>query len=113
MVWAINAQNGLWNTHTFRSAFRTNLSSSLGNLPDPEESCLAKAWDSFELVMCYDKAANDLVFRVVVPDNSWFSIGFGNTMTNTDMITWSVENETGRTVDYWSTDREKPKEDIK
>ena len=69
-------------------------------------------WDGFELVMCYDKAAQALVFRAEVPDNSWFSIGFGNSMKNTDMITWFVDNETGRTVDYWSTDREKPKEDV-
>ena len=62
--------------------------------------------------MCYDKAAQDLVLRTVVPDNSWFSIGFGKSMENTDMMTWFVDNGTGRTVDYWSVDKKRPKEDI-
>ena len=81
-------------------------------MPDPDENCLKRVWDGFELVMCYDKAAKDLVFRTTVPNNSWFSIGFGNTMKNTDMISWFVDNETGRTVDYWSTTHKQPKEDI-
>ena len=59
MVWAAHTASGDWDTHIFRSTFRTTLSERLGNLPDPEENCLAKKWDSFELVMCYDKAAQD------------------------------------------------------
>ena len=49
----------------------------------------------------------------MVPDNSWFAIGFGNTMTNTDMIAWFVNSETGETKDYWSTTQKTPKEDTK
>lgn len=112
MVWAVHLGTGSWDTHQFRSAFKTTFSSSLGNLPDPDENCLKKVWDGIELVMCYDKAAKDLVFRTTVPDNSWFSIGFGKSMKNTDMISWFVDNETGRTVDYWSTNHKQPKEDI-
>jgi len=33
-----------------------------------------------------------MVFKVTIPNNSWFSIGFGgNTMRNVDMIAWFAD----------------------
>ena len=65
--------------------------------------CLEERWDEFALDTCYDKVANEIVFKAVVPDNSWFSIGFGTTMSDTDMIAWFVTNGVGSARDYWST----------
>ena len=51
------------------------------------------------------------MFRATVPDNSWLAIGFGNTMTNTDMISWQVTNGVGKTRDYWSNSHSTPQLD--
>ena len=65
----------------------------------------------FELDACYDRDTQELVFKAVVPNNAWFSIGFGESMTNTDMIGWFVKDKAGSTVDYWSTSHAAPEED--
>jgi len=52
-----------------------------------------------------------MVFRAVLPSNSWLSIGFGSKMKNTDMIAWFVDGQEGYTKDYWSTDNVAPIED--
>lgn len=43
-----------------------------------------------------------------MPNNSFFSIGFGATMSNTDMIVWFVTDKVGETKDYWSIDHRPP-----
>jgi len=63
---------------------------------------LSKSWDEFTLDACFDPATQELVFTSVVPDNSWFAIGFGNSMKDTDMIAWFVTDAVGETRDYWS-----------
>lgn len=67
-----------------------------------ELSCHSEAWGSYKLDTCYDDSAQEIVFKAVVPDNSWLSIGFGPTMTNTDMISWTVFNGSGITKDLYS-----------
>jgi hypothetical protein len=64
-----------------------------------------------ELDTCYDKNAEELVFKAVIPNNSWFAIGFGPTMTNTDMIAWFADDKIGETRDLWSTSHAAPKID--
>lgn len=53
-----------------------------------ELNCLKQTWDDFVLDSCYDDQSQELVFRADLPNNSWLSIGFGSSMTNTDMIAW-------------------------
>ena len=53
----------------------------------------------------------EIVFKAVVPDNSWFSIGFGNSMSNTDMIAWHVSDGVGESLDYYSTSHSAPELD--
>ena len=60
---------------------------------------------------CYDDLASEMVFKAVVPDDSWFSIGFGPTMTNTDMILWTVDKGVGRVADLFSFGQSTPMED--
>ena len=60
---------------------------------------------------CVDLDAQELVLTALVKDNSWFAIGFGPTMKDTDMIGWHVRNGVGETVDYYSTGYSAPKVD--
>ena len=79
--------------------------------PLEELICIKNTWDVFELDACYDRDTQELVFKAVVPNNTWFSIGFGESMTNTDMIGWFVKDKAGSNVDYWSTSQAAPVED--
>jgi len=76
--------------------------------------CYKKSWmvgAGFELETCYDNQAGNLIFKAVIPNNSWFSIGFGPTMTDTDMIAWFAEKGVGSVKDYWSGSHSAPEED--
>jgi len=44
--------------------------------------------DSTQLYVSIDAVLNKIKFNAIIPDNNYFSIGFGSTMTNTDMILW-------------------------
>ena len=46
-----------------------------------------------------------------MPDKMWFSIGFGTSMKNTDMIAWHADGQESRVVDYWSTKKWTPETD--
>jgi hypothetical protein len=46
-----------------------------------------------ELLVKPDYTNQTLKFEVSVPDNSWFAIGFGSTMANTDMIVWQASGK--------------------
>lgn len=77
-----------------------------------ELPCLKKVWDEFTIDSCYDDQEEDLVFQVSMPDNAYFSIGFGDSMYNTDMLAWFSDNGTGSVVDYYSEGEYTPSEDI-
>ena len=47
-------------------------------------------------------------FKVIVPKNSYFGIGFGTSMTYTDMIAFKAYNDHGVADDLWSTGHTKP-----
>lgn len=79
--------------------------------PEDSQGCFKQSWDDFNLKTCFDVTSQELVFEVDQPDDSWFSIGFGNTMSNTDMISWSVNNGKGKARDLWSTNYSAPIED--
>lgn len=65
----------------------------------------------FDLQTCYDESSQELVFHAKVPDNTYFSIGFGENMISTDMIAWSVKDGVGSIRDLWSFGFTKPRED--
>ena len=75
--------------------------------------CLTTTWAlDFTLDTCLDVAVGDIVFRTIIPNNSWFAIGFGTKMVNTDMIGWFVDNKVGSTRDLWSTGYGQPADDL-
>ncbi len=113
MAYAVRFRDSTWQNHDFREAFKMTFQSRYGNALIPsvdiekpqsriaittetgqvkELNCLKQEWDDFKLDSCFDSETQELVFRASVPDNSWFSIGFGPSMSNTDMIGWFVEN---------------------
>jgi len=50
-----------------------------------------------------DYNTQTLYFEAKVPNNSWFSIGFGQTMSNTDMIAWRAASDQSDSLDLYST----------
>ena len=118
MVFGMRVRDSKWKNHDFKGQFRMTFASKYGNALIPSDdiekpqsriaittetgevkelNCLKQEWDEFKLDSCYDPATQELVFRAEVPDNSWFSIGFGSSMSNTDMIGWFVKNKKGKT----------------
>jgi len=129
MVWAIRARDSKWKGHNWRQPFQMTFDQSYGNallpsadIPKPaskveivsdtgeqiELNCLKQTWDDFVLDSCYDSQSQELVFRADLPNNSWLSIGFGSSMTNTDMIGWFASSKRGSVKDFWSTENSTP-----
>ena len=52
-----------------------------------------------------------MVFKVELKNNAWMAIGFGATMSNTDMIAWFVNEGEGEVQDLYSVDYKQPKAD--
>ena len=50
-------------------------------------------------------------FTATVPNNQYFSIGFGKTMTNCDMVLWQANGNSSLITDLWSTGRSTPARD--
>ena len=46
-----------------------------------------------------------------IPNNTWFSIGFGRSMNKVDMIGWHANGEDSYVRDYFSTGKNTPPED--
>ena len=80
---------------------------------------LIKEWKfrgySFKMEVAYIPADDDeeerMQFFVTMPDKMYFSIGFGGSMRNTDMITWHADGIYSKVADYWSTERDTPEKD--
>ena len=58
-----------------------------------------------------DDHAERLRIIMKMPDNMWFGIGFGPSMTETDMIAWRANGDESVVEDFWSTTRDEPRLD--
>eukprot|EP00347_Sterkiella_histriomuscorum_P007376 403349177 len=52
-------------------------------------------------------------FQATVPNNQYFSIGFGKTMTNCDMVLWQAQQASSKVQDMYSRGRYQPDIDSK
>lgn len=52
-------------------------------------------------------------FQVTMPQGHYFSIGFGPTMTNCDMVIWQANGKDSRVQDLWSVGRDTPRIDTR
>ena len=137
MVYAMQLYSSDWKReHNSRGTWKMNFSAALGNkfndidigdldplnpslkidpnlrTPVEELECQENEFsEGFELYTCFDAKVNELVFKVELQNNSWLGIGFGSTMTNTDMITWFVEEGVGEVQDLFSKSHSPPRED--
>lgn len=59
----------------------------------------------FTVQVKYNIELERIELIVVIPDNMYFSIGFGNSMLDCDMIAWHAKGAESTVVDYWSTKR--------
>lgn len=51
------------------------------------------------------------VFFFTIPDQMYFSIGFGNTMSNVDMLLLQANGDKSLAYDLWSVNHNTPKPD--
>ena len=58
----------------------------------------------------YDPKTELVTMEAEVKNDNWLGVGFGNSMENTDMITFYGSNG-GKVVDQWSEGWEAPKTD--
>jgi len=64
------------------------------------------------LTISLNTTINQFTFIATVPNNNYFSIGFGPTMTNTDMILWQANGASGsRVSDMWAVSESTPMND--
>ena len=72
----------------------------------------AKEW---ALEVFYEEATSSTNERMkmilTIPDSSWFSIGFGSSMRNVDMIGWHANGTDSYVKDYFSEKKWTPPED--
>lgn len=71
--------------------------------PVEQLDCKLNSFDGYNLSTCLDEAASELVLIADIPNDSWFAIGFGTSMTNTDMIVWFAKQGQGAIRDLWSS----------
>ena len=56
----------------------------------------------------YSLANDNIVFDVLVMNNSYVGIGYGNQMTNTDLVFWSANGTESFCQDLWGYAKRKP-----
>ena len=66
-----------------------------------------------KLEYSWDPKTKKVRFQATVPNNSYFAIGFGKNMRNTDMILWQANSANSITSDLWSTGTVTPSIDKK
>ena len=86
-----------------------------------DDGSLVLRWTSeqlwvFEMNITFEPADDDhddrLMFRLIMPDNMWFSLGFGTDMFDTDMIAWHAKGKSNSYVgDYFSVKKDTPAAD--
>ena len=59
----------------------------------------------------FDWTEDTLLITALVPRNTYFAVGFGRTMTDTDMIIWQNYGIDSPTTDLWSTGYSRPSTD--
>lgn len=66
--------------------------------------------DPFAMEFSYDQKINTVNFKAELPQNTWFSVGFGPTMFNTDMILMQAFSTVSKSAisDMWSTKESTP-----
>jgi len=56
-----------------------------------------------EVVIYYDPAAKTIVYNVNVVSGTYVAIGYGPSMTDTDMVFWNADGANSIQTDMYST----------
>jgi len=90
----------------------TNTGSWTMNLYNPPPGCVGTSdvmtSNGSLLNVTYDSANNVVVYNVCVQPNSWLAVGYGTSMTNTDMVWWSANTTSSQQLDLYSTGETTP-----
>ena len=58
--------------------------------------------------MYYNDKSDEVEMHVTIPKGSYAGFGWGNSMTNTEMVIFSTKGETGSVQTYYSTTEDTP-----
>ena len=58
--------------------------------------------------MYYDQDSENIVMKVSIPTGSYAGVGWGKTMTNTDMVIFSTTGGTGAVTTYYGIGDDTP-----
>ena len=64
--------------------------------------------DTFSLTAQIDIEQEEIVMKTIMPDNTYFAIGFGYSMIETDMIIWQAYPGRPEVADLWATEFAQP-----
>ena len=71
---------------------------------------IGKGYD-YSIEITYIAATEEVQFKVDMPDKTYISFGFGQSMINADMIIWHADGSSSYSQDYWSEKFNTPKVD--
>lgn len=64
------------------------------------------------LTISYDDVKDLVDFKATVKANTYFSVGFGKSMTDCDMVVFQGQGESGLVTDRWSVGYDVPMLDL-
>lgn len=64
------------------------------------------------LTVEYDSKKDSIVLEATLIEGTWFGVGFGNSMIDTDMIVWQANGKDSKAIDLWSDTYAQPQEDV-
>ena len=88
-----------------------NLSSASSGSAGCSGTSLITTSNGSMLNATYDSTLGAVIYDVCVQPNSWLAIGYGTSMTNTDMVWWSANDAASEQRDLYSTGHKTPSTD--
>ena len=72
------------------------------------DPCLISVSDGSTLSMSYDSTTEMVNYKATLIDNSYLGLGYGSSMTDTDMVIFSADGASSTVYPVYSTTEEKP-----
>lgn len=70
--------------------------------------CTVSVSDGASTKITYNTTMNAIQYVTTVPKGSYFSVGYGNSMTRTDMVVWEANGASSVQIDVYSTNHNTP-----
>lgn len=70
--------------------------------------CTVSVSDGASTKITYNTTMNSIQYVTYVPKGSYFSVGYGNSMSRTDMVVWEANGASSVQIDVYSTNHNTP-----